>query len=185
MAGVEQRLQRLAVALGALASAGSAPRPSRAPASAARRGSARRSPASSARGRCPRSAARASPPRGARQQPVEQRRAGAADVQGARGRWSEAQTHRVRDMLFATTARPRRARARTRDHRDGARHADRSARLPRRRPAQGGRARRGARLPRDPDLQPVAAACGGRPPTARRTSRRSARRWPPARSTRC
>ena len=30
---------------------------------------------------------------------------------------------------------------------------------------QGGRARRRARLPRDPDLQPVAARCGGRPPT--------------------
>ena len=44
-----------------------APRPSPAPASASRRGSARRSPASSARGRCPRSAAPARRRRGAPQ----------------------------------------------------------------------------------------------------------------------
>ena len=36
------------------------------------------------------------------------------------------------------------------------RHADRRPRLPRRRPAQGNRARRAARLPSDPDLQSVA-----------------------------
>ena len=60
--GVEQRLQHLAGGAPSARSGGSAPRPSRAPASAASRGSARRSRAWSARGRCPRSAARARRP---------------------------------------------------------------------------------------------------------------------------
>ena len=61
---------------------------------AARRRSARRSPASSARGRCPRCAGRARAPRAAGEQPVEQGGAGAADVEGARRRRSEADAHR-------------------------------------------------------------------------------------------
>ena len=55
-------------------------------------------------------------------------------------------------------------------------HADRRPRVPRGRAAAGGRARRAARLPGDPDLQPVAAHVAAARPTATRTSPRSARR---------
>ena len=70
-----------------------APRPSRARASAARRRSARRSPAWSARGRCPRCAARSFAAGPAREQPVVQCRPRAADVQRARRRGSESDSH--------------------------------------------------------------------------------------------
>ena len=82
------------------------------------------------------------------EQPVEQRGARAADVQRAGGRWREPEP--------------------IGSHEDR-RHADRSARLARGRPAQSDRARRRARLPRDPDLQPVAAHVEARQSTARRT----------------
>ena len=114
-------------------SEGSGPRPSRARASAGRRGSARRSPASSARGRCPRCAARARPA-----------------------------APRASSQLNSAVRAPPMCRAPVGD---GAkrtlmsrcRHANRSPRLTRRRPAEA--VERGSRAgrARDPDLQPVPA----------------------------
>ena len=66
VARLEQLLDGLGVARRAAPTARAGPRPSRARASAARRGSARRSRAWSARGRCPRSAARTRRPSRAR-----------------------------------------------------------------------------------------------------------------------
>ena len=151
MAGFEQPLQRLARGARAFASGRSAPRPSRAPASAARRGSARRSRGSIARGRYPRSAARATPPpRG--EQPVVERRARAADVQRAGRRRSEANPHEAAMLIGA--------------------HVSPAGGL-----AEGGRARRRARLRARSRSSTSRRACGGRPRTARRTSPPSARRW--------
>ena len=89
VAGLEQLVERSPRGARGARTGSPGPRPSRAPASAARRGSARRSPASSARGPCPRSAAPA-PARAARQQPVVECRPGAADVQRAGRRRCEA-----------------------------------------------------------------------------------------------
>ncbi len=77
------------------------------------------------------------PVRAAREQPVEQGGARPADVQGARGRWSETQTHRVR----ASWQSPRLFPGRVRAPGTVLGGADRSPRLTGRRPAQGDRAR--------------------------------------------
>ena len=91
------------------------------------------------------------------QEPVEQGGASAADVERTRGRRREADPHVGCSVLRAPTpgrttggsARPRASII--------ARDADRRPRVPRRRSAEGGRARSGAQLRGDPDLQPVAA----------------------------
>ena len=123
----------------------------------------------------------------ARQQPVEQGRAGAADVQRTRGRRRETDPH---DPVQRSGGEPRRrlACAAGPRRRAGALimrpDADRRPRVPRRRPAERRRAGRGARLRVDPDLQPVARACGRAACTPTRRRARSARPSPRARSRR-
>ena len=74
------------------------------------------------------------------------------------------------------SARERSGRAWTQHARTAPRHADRRPRLPRRRPGERRRARRRARLPRDPDLQPEPARVEADASTPTRRSPRSARR---------
>ena len=93
VAGGEQLLDDLGVAVGALGLEDRLAVPVEPEPVAARRRSARRSRASSARGRCPRCAARARAAVAAGQQPVVQCRPRAADVQGAGRRRSEPHAH--------------------------------------------------------------------------------------------
>ena len=146
-----------------------APRPSRSRASAARRRSARRSRASSARGRCPRCAARARR-RG-------RGRAASCTVPSGRRRCAARRSGRERSARASGHRMPCGAASRC--------HADRCTRLARRRARERRGARRRARLPLDPDLQPEPARL-----EAARVLRGGGRRLPrgdgrPRTSTRC
>ena len=123
--------------------------------------------ASSARGRCPRSAAPARRLVAAREEPVVERGAGAADVEGAGGRGSEADAHGQGSMLEP----PR--------HMLIGAHVSPAA-APRRPSSAASSA-----APRDPDLQPEPARSGSRASTPTRRSPTSAPRWPTPTSTRC
>ena len=172
---VEQLLDDLGVALGVLRTGRSAPRPSRSRATRARRRWSGRSPASSARGRCPRSAARARRPgRG---------RAASCRAPSARCRCAARLSAREGTGPASAKHRTRRGRAET--------VASISPMLigahvsPAGGPANAVDARRRARLPLDPDLQPEPAAVEADACTPTRRSPPSRRRWRSRTSRRC